>query len=192
MPANPIKNIPIDLKITPQIDLSPCSSSTCADLVPIRIYDKYDKQSLGLVRRLNSDIWSLERRPLPTISIIVKQIQNDESPSKIQQAVDWLTEDLDLGQIFDEFRGETDSRVSWVQACWDGHLLYPEDDASSVPLPISLPFEEDELDYDKYSLISDTSSGMQVSEDGEAEQWVDWDDVFDGWSEDEVHGWQCS
>lgn len=106
--------------------------------------------------------------------------------------MDWLTEDLDLGQIFDEFRGETDSRVSWVQACWDGHLLYPEDDASSVPLPISLPFEEDELDYDKYSLISDTSSGMQVSEDGEAEQWVDWDDVFDGWSEDEVHGWQCS
>jgi hypothetical protein len=182
---SPAKFTPVDIKILRGIDFSSRSLLSCKELVAARLFEK---QYLGLMRRWNSDIWNLEQRPHPTTNTIMKQIQDAETQGRIQQAVDWLTEDLEHGEMFTEGIEEGEPGESLFQSSWDRHLLFPKNDASSVPLPVSPPFEDAELDDNEGKPGSDMSSGTQVNEDSDGEQWLEWDDVVvDGstWSDDE-------
>ena len=188
VPMNPAKSTPVDIKIPQDIDPSSRSLLSCKELVPARLYEK---QYLGLMRRWNSDICNLEQRPPPTTNTIIKQIQDTETQGKIQQAVDWLTEDLEFGEMFTEEIEDGEPEESWFQPGWDKHLLFPKNDASSVSLPVSPPFEDAELYDDKGTPGSDMNNGTHINEDSDGEQWLEWDDVVDGstWSEDEFSEW---
>jgi len=186
---SPAKSTPVDIKIPQGINLSSRSSLSCTELVLARLFEK---NYLGLMRRWNSDIWNLEQRPLSTPNTIIKQIQDAETQGKIQQAVDWLTEDLELGEMFTEGIEEGEPEESWFQPNWDRHLLFPKNDTSSVPLPASPPFEDAELDDDEGTPGSNMSSGTQVNKDSDGEQWLEWDDVVvdaSTWSDDEFYEW---
>ena len=179
-PVRPVRSSPIDLKLPQEIHIAEWAFSPCTALIPATLYER---QYLGLKRRVDTDIWNLEQRPLPTSNAIFEQIKETQSHGQIQQAVDWLREDIDLDKVFDDEPEDEGACLPWLQAGWDGHLFYSEAVASEIPLPLSSPFEDIELGDE--GQIDNTGSwdGTQVNEEAEENIWWDWDDYASGWSE---------
>jgi hypothetical protein len=180
--ANPVRSGPIDIKLPKEINIPSWSFSPCTALISARLYER---QYLGLMIHNKNDKSIAEQPLLPTSNAILEQIKEPQSHGKIQHAVDWLTEDLDLENMFDD--GDDDeletkgTYLPWLQAGWEGHLFYPEVTASASPLPPSSPSEDVELAQEEQT-DSDSWGGTQVNEDTE-DMWWDWDDNVSGWSE---------
>jgi hypothetical protein len=180
-PVNTVETISIELKLPKEIEVPAWSLSTCTALVPARLFEK---QYLGLTGCWSSDKPSMAETKLPISNAIIKQTNESPGDGKIQQAVDWLTEDLDPDKIFDEEQEEDGAYLPWLKAGWDGHLFYPENTASEVPLPLSTPFEDVELDDEGQFTDCDSWGGMQINEEANGSVcWEDWDDDASGWSE---------
>ena len=179
-PVNAVETTPVDLKLPKEIQMPAWSPSTCTALVPASLFEK---QYLGLTGCWNSDKPSVAQTQLSMSNAIVKQSNENRGDGKIQQAVDWLTEDLDLDKIFDEEQEEDGAYLPWLQAGWDGYLFYPENTASEVPLPLSTPFEDVELDEEGQFTDCDSWGGTQINEEVNGSVCWDWDDDASGWSE---------
>jgi hypothetical protein len=180
-PINPARPASIDLKIPKEIEIPAWSLSPCTALVPARLFEK---QYLGLTGCWSFDNPCMTQTQLPMSNAIVKQINESYGNGKIQQAMDWLTEDLHLDKIFDEEQDEDGAYLPWLQAGWDGNLFFPENTASEVPLPLSTPFEDVELGDEGQFTDSDSWGGMQINEEANGSVcWEDWDDDASGWSE---------
>ena len=120
---------------------------------------------------------------LPVSNVVVKQVADSRSGGKIQQAVDWLTEDLDLDKTFRDEQEEDGAYLPWLQAGWDGDLFYPKNTASELLLPLSTPLEDIELDDEGQFTDSDSWDGMKINEEANGSVCWDWDDDASCWSE---------
>lgn len=179
-PIRPVRPSPVDLKLPKEIKHEDWAFPPCTVLIPATLYEG---QYLGLKRCVNTEIWNLDKRPLPISKAIFEQIKQTRSHGQIQQAVDWLIDDLEMNKVFDDELEDEGSCLPWLQAGWDGHLFYPEAVACDIPLPLSSPFEDVELGDEGQIDNSDSWDGMEVNEEAEEDVWWDWDDEASGWSE---------
>jgi hypothetical protein len=183
-PVRPVLPSPIHLKLPKEINIAEWAFSPYTVLIPAT---PYEMKYLELKKHINADIWSLEQRPLPTSNAIFEQIKETQSHGEIQQAVDWLIEDLNLDEVFDDEPEGEGACLPWLQAGWDGHLFYSETAAFEIPLPLSSPFEDVELGDEGQIGNSGSWDGTQVNEEAEEDMWWDWDDDASGWSEPSEH-----